>query len=163
MQVKSIAECSKGEGHSAIPSTFIKASVTFAMVVVRFVCLRFPYNFFGIVCGYKLRRMCLHCLRSPCDFFQRQTRKKPYRGLADIVRQPQGIRAVIVLSSQPPNINCMMTLRKSQGVGTLTVHCHVSMCMDLNGHPFTFWDVHLNRVSKSCDDKSCYQETIVFC
>ena len=29
----------------------------------------FPYDFFGIVGGYKLRRMCLHCLRSPYDFF----------------------------------------------------------------------------------------------
>ena len=29
----------------------------------------FPYDFFGIVGGYKLRRMCLLCLRSPYDFF----------------------------------------------------------------------------------------------
>ena len=55
-----------------------------------------------------------------------------------------------------------MTLRKSQGVGTLTVHCRVSMCMDLNGHPCSFLDAHLNRVSKSCDDKSCYEEASVF-
>ena len=33
-----------------------------------FVC-DFPFDFFGIVGGYKLRRMCLHCLRSPYDFF----------------------------------------------------------------------------------------------
>ena len=56
----------------------------------------------------------------------------------------------------------MMTLPKSQGVGTLTVHCRVSMCMDLNGHPSSFLDAHLNRVSKSCDDKSCYEEASVF-
>ena len=30
--------------------------------------------------------------------------------------------------------------------------------MDLNGHPCSFLDAHLNRVSKSCDDKSCYEE-----
>ena len=78
----------------------------------------FPYDFFGIVGGYKLRCMCLHCLRSPCDFF-----RQSFRDLADIVRQPQGYRAVIVLSSQPPYINHTITLRlrKSQGVGTLTM------------------------------------------
>ena len=41
----------------------------------------------------------------------------------NIVRQPQGYHAVIVLSSQPPYINHTITLRlrKSQGVGTLTM------------------------------------------
>ena len=68
-----------------------------------FVC-DFPYDFFGIVGRYKLRRMCLHCLRLPYDFFQRQTRTKPYRDLADIVRQPQGYCTIIVLSSRPPYI-----------------------------------------------------------
>ena len=34
----------------------------------------FPCDFFGIVGGYKLRRMCSHCLRSPYDFFRRQIR-----------------------------------------------------------------------------------------
>ena len=56
----------------------------------------FPYDFFGIVGGYKLRRLCLDCLRSPYDFFRRQTRTKPYRDLADIVRQPQDHRTIIV-------------------------------------------------------------------
>ena len=57
-----------------------------------------------------------------------------------------------------------MTLRKSQGAGTLTVQlpCKYSMCMDLNGHPFSFLDAHLDRVSKSCDDKSCNEEASVF-
>ena len=123
----------------------------------------FPYDFFGIVGGYKLRRMCLHCLRSPWDFFRRQTRTKPYRDLLDIAQQLQGNRAVIVLSSRPPYIDRTMTLWKSQGVGTLTVHCRVSMCMDLNDHPCLFLDAHLNCVSKSRDDKSCYEAASVFC
>ena len=76
--------------------TVFYASVTFAKVVVRFICLRFSLRFFGIVGGYKLRRMCLHCLRSPYDFFRRQTRTKPYRDLVDIVRQLQGYRTIIV-------------------------------------------------------------------
>ena len=42
----------------------------------------------------------LHCSRSPYDFFPRETRTKPYRDLADIVRQPQGYRTIIVLTSQ---------------------------------------------------------------
>ena len=49
--------------------------------------------------------MYLHGLRSPCDFFKQQTRTKAYRDLANTVQQPQGYRAVIVLSSRPPHIN----------------------------------------------------------
>ena len=71
----------------------------------------FLYDFFGIMGGYKLRRMCLHCLRSPYDFYRRQTRTKLYKDLADIVRQPQGYRTIIVLSSRPPYINSMMPVR----------------------------------------------------
>ena len=71
----------------------------------------FLYDFFGIVGGYKLRRMRLHCLRSPYDFLRRQTRTKPNRDLADIVRQPQGYRTIIVLSSRPPYINRTMPVR----------------------------------------------------
>ena len=32
----------------------------------------FPYDFFDIVGGSMLRRLRLHCLRSPYDFFRRQ-------------------------------------------------------------------------------------------
>ena len=71
----------------------------------------FPYDFFGIVGGYKLRRNWLHCLRSPYDFFRRQTRTKPYRDLTNIVRRPQGCDAVIVLSSRPPYTNRTMPVR----------------------------------------------------
>ena len=39
-------------------------------------------------------------LRSPYDFFRRQTRTKLYRDLGDIVRQRQGYRTTIVLTSQ---------------------------------------------------------------
>ena len=72
----------------------------------------FVYDFFDIVGGYKLRRMCLHCLRSPNNFFRRQTRTKLYRDLADmdIVRQPQGYCTSIVLSS-PPYINRTVPVR----------------------------------------------------
>ena len=76
-----------------------------------FVVYDFPYDFFDIVGGNKLRRLRLHCLRSPYDFFRRQTWTKPYIDLADIVRQPQGHRTVIVLSSRPPHINRTMPAR----------------------------------------------------
>ena len=36
------------------------------------------------------------------------------------------------------------------------------MCMDLNGHPCSFFDALLNRASKTCDVKSCYEEASVF-
>ena len=36
------------------------------------------------------------------------------------------------------------------------------MCLDLNGHPCSYLDAHWNRVSKSCDDKTCYEEACVF-
>ena len=36
------------------------------------------------------------------------------------------------------------------------------MCMDSNDHPCSFLDALLNRASKSCDDKSCYEEASVF-
>ena len=76
----------------------------------------FPCDCIGIVGGFKLQRKCFHCLRSPCDFFRRQTRTKPHGDHADIVRQQQCYRTVIVFSSRPPHINRTMTLRKSQGV-----------------------------------------------
>ena len=58
-----------------------------------------------------------------CDFFRVQTRTQSFRDLADIVQQPQGYPAVIVLSSQPPYKNHTITLQlqKSQGIGTLTM------------------------------------------
>ena len=119
-----------------------------------FVC-DFPYDFFGIVGGYKLRRMCLHCLRSPYDLFRRQTRTKPYRDLADIVRQPQGYGTIIVLSSRPPYINRTMTLRKSQGVGTMTVQMSCNYMHAFKRLSMFIFGFHLNCVSKSCDHKSC--------
>ena len=70
----------------------------------------FLYNFFGIIGGYKLQRMCLHCLRSPSDFFRRQTRTKAYR--------PCGYRTITarlscshMLSSQPPHIKRRMPVQ----------------------------------------------------
>ena len=102
----------------------------------------FLYDFFGIVGGYKLRRMCLHCLRSPYDFFRRQTRTKLYRDHADIVRQPQGYRTIIVLSSRPPYINRTMSVRWPCGSRKESVrwlcNCRVIMCVDLNGYPCSF-------------------------
>ena len=102
----------------------------------------FLYDFFGIVGGYKLRRMCLHCLRSPYNFFRRQTRKKLYRDLADIVRQPQGNCTIIVLSSRPPHINRTMPVRWPCGRRNESVcwlcNCCVIMCMALNGYPCSF-------------------------
>ena len=58
----------------------------------------FPYDFSA------------SCLRSSCDFFRGQTRTKAYREFADILQQPQGYRAVIVLSYKSNDAHTM-TLR----------------------------------------------------
>ena len=55
----------------------------------------FPYDFFGIVGGYKLRRMCLHCLRSPYDFLG----DKLGQNLTETLRISYDNRKVIVQSS----------------------------------------------------------------
>ena len=94
--------------------------------------------------------------------FSVQTRTKLYRDLADIVRQPQGYRTIIVLSSQPPYINRTMTLRKSQGVGTLTVQLSCNYVHGFKRLSMFIFAFHLNYVSKSCDHKSCYEEASVF-
>ena len=55
-----------------------------------------------------------------------------------------------------------MTLRKSQGVGTLTVQLscnYVHVFKRLSMFVFAFY---LNYVSKSCDHKSCYEEASGF-
>ena len=108
----------------------------------------FLYDFFSIVGGYKLRRMCLHCLRSPYNFSWRQTRTVLYRDLVDIVWQPQGYRTIIVLSSRPPYINRTMTLRKSEGVGTLIVQLSCNYVHGIEWLSMFIAAFHLNCVSK---------------
>ena len=58
-----------------------------------------------------------------------------------------------------------MTLRKSQGVSTLAAQLS---CKYVHGflaiqYPSSFLDAHLNHASRSCDDKSWYEEVSVFC
>ena len=114
----------------------------------------FLYDFFSIVGGYKLRRMCLHFLRSPYDFFRWQTRTKTYRDLEDIVQQPQGYRTIIVLSSRPPYINRTMPVWSSCGSRKESIcwlcNCRVIISMDLNGYPCSFlhsiWTVFQSHV-----------------
>ena len=55
-----------------------------------------------------------------------------------------------------------MTLRKSQGVGTLTVQFSCNYVHGLNGYPCSFLHSILNCVSKLCDHKSCYEKASGF-
>ena len=55
----------------------------------------FPYDFFGIVGGYKLQRMRLYCLRSPYDFFG----DKPGQNLTETLRISYDNGKVIIQSS----------------------------------------------------------------
>ena len=54
------------------------------------------------------------------------------------------------------------TLRKSQGVGTLTVQLSCNYVHEFKRPSMFIFGFHLNCVSKSCDHKSCYEEAIVF-
>ena len=94
-----------------------------------------------------------------------QNRTKPYRDLADIVRQPQGYRTIIVLSLTTSLYKShdarTMTLWKSKGVGTLTVQLSCNYVHGFKRPPMFIFGFLLNCVSKSCDHKSCYEEASV--
>ena len=105
--------------------------------------------------------MRLHCLRSPYDFFRRQTITKLYRDLVDIVRPPQGYRTIIVLSSRPLYMNRTMAVRWPCGSRKESVpwlrQCRVIMCMDLNGYPCSFQShVITNRAMKRLDVRTSH-------
>ena len=55
----------------------------------------------------------------------------------------------------------MMTLRKSQGVGTLTVQLLCNYVHGFKRLSMFIFAFHLNCVLKSCDQKSCYEEASV--
>ena len=119
----------------------------------------FLYDFFGIVGGYKLRRMWLHCLRSPYDFFQRQTRTKlcGYRTTnARLSYDHRVIFTTLYKSHDAPTMN----LRKSQGVSTLTVQLSSTYVHGFKLLSMFIFAFHLNCVSKSCDHKSCYKRLV---
>ena len=70
-------------------------------------CDKFVYDFLcdflGIVGGYGLRHMCLHCLRASCDFFygpRGEPGVNPYRDCAEIVRKLCNVSAVSAASAR---------------------------------------------------------------
>ena len=115
-----------------------------------------PYDFFGIVGGNKLRRMCLHCLRSPYDFFGDKL------GQNLTARLSHNHRVIFTTSLYKSHDVHTITLRKSQGVGTLTVQLSCSYVHGFKRPSMFIFGLHLNCVSKSCDHKSCYEEASVF-
>ena len=125
----------------------------------------FPYDFFGIVGGYKLRRMRLHCLRSPYDFFRRQTRTtlpRPCGYRATTARLSYNHRGIFTTSLNKSHDARTVTLRKSQGAGTLTVQLSCNYVHGFKRPSMFNFGFHLNCVSKSCDQKLCYEEASVF-
>ena len=123
--------------------------------------------FFGVVGGYKLRRMCLHCLRSPYDFFS----NKLGQNLTETLRTSYDNRKVIVHSScylhdlpiyiYKSHDARAMTLWKWQGAGTLTVQLSCNYVHGFKRPSMFIFGFHLNCVLKSCDHKSCYEEASV--
>ena len=97
----------------------------------------FLYNFFVIVGGYKLRRMCLHCLRSPYDFFGDKLEQNFTETLwisCDNRKLSYSRRVIFTTSLYKSHDARTMTLQKSQGVGTLTV----KLSCNLNRYPCSF-------------------------
>ena len=104
----------------------------------------FLYVFFVIEGGYKLWRMCLHCLRHLTISFG----DKLGQNLTETLRISYDNRKVIVNHS----VIFTTSLYKSHDARTMTLsqgvcNCRVLMCMDLNGYP---------------SHKSCYEEASVF-
>ena len=100
------------KGYSAstraiVSSQKLSASVTFGTVVVRFIGLRFSLRFIR----HRRRLKATTYVVTLLTITLRQTRTKLYRDLADIVRQPQDYRTIIVLFSRPPYINRTMPVR----------------------------------------------------
>ena len=55
-----------------------------------------------------------------------------------------------------------VTLRKSQGAGTLAVQLSCNYVHGVKRPSMFIFGFHLNCVSKSCDYKLCYEEASVF-
>ena len=125
----------------------------------------FPYDFFCIVGGYKLRCMCLHCLRSPYDFFDDklgQNLQRPCGYRTTTVRLSYNHRVIFTTSRYKSHDARTMTLRKSQGVRTPTVQLSCNYVHGFKRPSMFIFGFHLNCVSKSCDHKSCYEDASVF-
>ena len=100
--------------------------------------------FFGIVCGYGLRRMCSHCLGASCDFFygaSGATRGKSVKRLCgdctEIVQCQCSCRAVSAASA-----------RKSYGARAGIVQCHLRNVYGLRAYNF-FQICQTSRETKS--------------
>ena len=106
----------------------------------------FLYDFLGIVGGYKLRRMCLHCLRSPYDFFQRQ---RPCGYRTTIARLSYNHRVIFTISLYKSHDARMMTLRNLQGVGTPAVQLSCNYVHGFKLLSMFIFAFHLTCVSKS--------------
>ena len=112
----------------------------------------FLNDFFGIVGSYKLRRMCLHCLQSPYDFFRRQTRTKPWRPCGyctTTARLSYNHRVIFTTSLYKSHDASTMTLHKSQGVGTPAVQLSHNYVHGFKRVSMFIFALHLNFFSNS--------------
>ena len=79
-------------------------------------------------------------------------------GTKNLRHTPRGLVTLLYKSHDAR----MMTLRKSQGVGTLIVQNSCNYVHGFKRPSMFIFGFHLNCVSKSCDHKSCYEEASVF-
>ena len=127
----------------------------------------FSYDFFGIIGGYRLRRMYLHCLRSPYHFFGNKLGQNLTETLwisYDTARLSYNHRVIFTTSLYKSHDARTMNLQKSQGAGTLTVQlsCNYMYVHGFKRPSMFIFGFYLNCVSKSCDHKSFYEEASVF-
>ena len=107
--------------------------------------------FFGIVGGYRLRRMCLRCLRSPYDFFGdklEQNLQRPCGYRTTTARLSYNHRVIFTTSLYKSHDARTMTLRKSQGVGALTVQLSCNYVHGFKRSSMFIFGFHLNYVTK---------------
>ena len=111
----------------------------------------FPCDFWGIVGGYGLRRMCSHCLRAFCDFFYgasgTETVRRLYGNLAMSVQLPCSLHSLRTEIVRNPCGD-----QPSHGVHAGIVQCHLRHVYGLRAYNFS-----LNQIVESAEPMNPYE------
>ena len=151
--------------HSAILLTCINASVTFATVVVRFICLRFSLRFFRrrrLKATTYVVTLLTITLRFLSGTNKNKTFQRPCGYRTTTARLAYNHRVIFTSSLYKSHDARTMTLQKSQGDGTLTVQLSCNYVYRFKLLSMFIFAFNLNYISKSCDHKSRYEEASVF-
>ena len=126
------------------------------------ICLRFSLRYFRHRMGLLATTYVFTLLTITLRFLRRQTRTKtlqrPCGYRTTTARLSYNHRVIFKTSLYKSYDARTMTLRKSQGVGTLTVPLSCNYVHGFKRPSIFIFGFHLNCVSKLCDHKSCYEE-----